>query len=294
MATHSSILAWKISWAREPGGLQSTVSRRVGHDWVTGHTHQYGKCGCDPWVEKIPWRRERLSTPGSLAWRIPWPDTPGGLLSVRSTKSRTQLNGQHFCCLIKTFLWGRFYTQFNDGGKRLKKQKLTPAGWSSKWLKLQNWPLWPSNQFRFLSPGLWERQCSQEQWLEATPKGTLILTRERQSGVNPHWFEFFTIAIGSVSRKTYFVILIIVVLPWRKCGAGPARFRKGSISHLLWQGSQRSIACNTVLTGDTSFVTRMLLPRDISMFPRVIQLTLCINMTMACHSPWACKESNKT
>ena len=32
MATHSSILAWKIAWAEEPGGLQSMGSQRVRHD----------------------------------------------------------------------------------------------------------------------------------------------------------------------------------------------------------------------------------------------------------------------
>ena len=32
MATHSSILAWRISWTEEPGGLQSMGSQRVGHD----------------------------------------------------------------------------------------------------------------------------------------------------------------------------------------------------------------------------------------------------------------------
>ena len=32
MATHSSILAWKIPWMEEPGGLQSMGSQRVGHD----------------------------------------------------------------------------------------------------------------------------------------------------------------------------------------------------------------------------------------------------------------------
>ena len=31
MATHSSTLAWKISWMEEPGGLQSMGSQRVGH-----------------------------------------------------------------------------------------------------------------------------------------------------------------------------------------------------------------------------------------------------------------------
>ena len=33
MATHSSILAWKIPGMREPGGLPSMGSHRVGHDW---------------------------------------------------------------------------------------------------------------------------------------------------------------------------------------------------------------------------------------------------------------------
>ena len=32
MATHSSILFWKISWIQEPDGLQSMGSQRVGHD----------------------------------------------------------------------------------------------------------------------------------------------------------------------------------------------------------------------------------------------------------------------
>ena len=32
MATHSSILAGRIPWTKEPGGLQSMGSQRVGHD----------------------------------------------------------------------------------------------------------------------------------------------------------------------------------------------------------------------------------------------------------------------
>ena len=32
MATHSSILAWKIPWTEEPVGLQSIGLQRVGHD----------------------------------------------------------------------------------------------------------------------------------------------------------------------------------------------------------------------------------------------------------------------
>ena len=41
MATHSSILAWKISWTKEPGGLQSMGSQRVGHDWATNIILKY-------------------------------------------------------------------------------------------------------------------------------------------------------------------------------------------------------------------------------------------------------------
>ena len=37
MAAHSSILAWRIPWREETGGLQSVGSQRVGHDWETKH-----------------------------------------------------------------------------------------------------------------------------------------------------------------------------------------------------------------------------------------------------------------
>ena len=33
MATHSNVLAWRIPVTREPGGLPSMMSHRVGHDW---------------------------------------------------------------------------------------------------------------------------------------------------------------------------------------------------------------------------------------------------------------------
>ena len=46
-ATHSSILAWRIPWTEEPGGLQSMGLQRVGHDWglslaFTFHVHWVG------------------------------------------------------------------------------------------------------------------------------------------------------------------------------------------------------------------------------------------------------------
>ena len=48
MATHSSILAWKIPWMEEPGRLPSMGSQRVWHDWAWRHI------SC-PWTRVCMW-----------------------------------------------------------------------------------------------------------------------------------------------------------------------------------------------------------------------------------------------
>ena len=40
MANHSSVLAWRILWTEEPGGLQSTGSQRIGHNLVIKRQQQ--------------------------------------------------------------------------------------------------------------------------------------------------------------------------------------------------------------------------------------------------------------
>ena len=76
MAPHSSTLAWKIPWMEEPGGLQSTGSRRFGHDWATSlslftfHFHALEK--------------EMATHSSVLAWRTPGTGEPGGLQSMGS------------------------------------------------------------------------------------------------------------------------------------------------------------------------------------------------------------------
>ena len=40
MATHSSILAWRVPWTEEPSGLQSIGSQRVGYDSTHVHTRE--------------------------------------------------------------------------------------------------------------------------------------------------------------------------------------------------------------------------------------------------------------
>ena len=41
MATHSSILTWKIPWTEKPGGLESMGLQRVGHDWARAHARTH-------------------------------------------------------------------------------------------------------------------------------------------------------------------------------------------------------------------------------------------------------------
>ena len=79
MATHSSVLAWRIPGTGEPGGLLSVGSHRVGHDWSDLAAAAEGFSA-------------KAMAPHSsvLAWRIPGMAEPVGLLSLGS-KSRTQL-----------------------------------------------------------------------------------------------------------------------------------------------------------------------------------------------------------
>ena len=100
LAPHSSTPAWKIPWAEEPGGLQSTGSPRVGHDWRL-HFHFSLSCigegnsnplqcsclenprGRGAWwasVHGVAKSRTRLTTSLSLFtfmhWRRKWQPTP--------------------------------------------------------------------------------------------------------------------------------------------------------------------------------------------------------------------------
>ena len=53
MATHSSILAWKIPGTEEPGGLPSMGSQRVGHNLATKHTHTCMYIGTSPVAQRL-------------------------------------------------------------------------------------------------------------------------------------------------------------------------------------------------------------------------------------------------
>ena len=82
ITTHSGVLAWRIPWTEEPGGLQSTRSQRVRHDWsnwtYTHSTHIFNIfsylikfqkvhcCCCFSVAKSCPTLRDPMdcSTPG--------------------------------------------------------------------------------------------------------------------------------------------------------------------------------------------------------------------------------------
>ena len=53
MATHSSILAWRIPWTEEPGRLQSMGLQRVRHDWAT-NTFLFSDSWRCSWILRYP------------------------------------------------------------------------------------------------------------------------------------------------------------------------------------------------------------------------------------------------
>ena len=82
MATHSNILAWRIPWTEELGGLQFMESQRVGYDWACTRTHAHTHAsgfGRDAW-SRGPGRGE--GSGGN------WSSYPGDWSSMSLRKSR--------------------------------------------------------------------------------------------------------------------------------------------------------------------------------------------------------------
>ena len=74
MATHCSVLAWRMPGTGEPGGLLSMGSHRVGHDWS------------DLAAAVLFLEKEMATHSSVLAWRIPGTADPGELRSMGSQR----------------------------------------------------------------------------------------------------------------------------------------------------------------------------------------------------------------
>ena len=90
VAPHSSTLAWKIPWMEEPGGLQSTGSLRVGHDWATS-----------------------LSLFTFMRWRRKW--QPTQVFLPRESQGWGSLVGCH--------LWGRTESDTTEATQQQQQQQ---------------------------------------------------------------------------------------------------------------------------------------------------------------------------
>ena len=150
MATHSSTLAWNLTWTEEPGGLQSRRSQRVGQDWVTS-----------------------LSLFTFMHWRRKWHPTPvflpgesqgisGGLRVYGVTQSQSRLKWLRLSSISRSKELNDTYSSVNTAPKLprgsycvtkesgaccklpeqvaelLKEFQDPPAGWgqNNTWLKI--------------------------------------------------------------------------------------------------------------------------------------------------------------
>ena len=104
MATHSSVLAWRIPGMQKPGGLPSMGSHRVRHDWndlgvaaymylggyLSGSVVKNPSAMQEVWIRSLgredPMEEKMATHSSTLAWRIPWTEEPGQLQPIGSQK----------------------------------------------------------------------------------------------------------------------------------------------------------------------------------------------------------------
>ena len=108
MATHASILAWRIPWAEEPGGLQSIGLQRVRHDWIT---NIYIQTYLD--TLKWTWAKLHLASISSYLIRKPWWCFRSNCMSISSDlTSNSPRNGWIFfipqCSITMEMVPGHF------------------------------------------------------------------------------------------------------------------------------------------------------------------------------------------
>ena len=104
MATHSSTLAWRILWTEEPGGLLSTGSHRVRHDW--------SDLACMHALEK-----EMATHSSVLAWRIPGTGEPDGLPSMGSHRVRQDWSDLAAAVAVKLYSQTHELSVFSPSNK---------------------------------------------------------------------------------------------------------------------------------------------------------------------------------
>ena len=92
MATHFSVLAWRIPWTERPGRLQSMESHRVGHNWsdlavaaayLVKNPLEMQETRVQSLGWEVPLEKGMATHSSILAWRIPWTEEPGSPWSCK-------------------------------------------------------------------------------------------------------------------------------------------------------------------------------------------------------------------
>ena len=114
MATHSSVLAWRIPGTGEPGGLPTMGSHRVGHDWSDLASKQASKQAklWSDWSEDDPFRGMRgPSSPLPITHICVCEDR---FSSQASTKTFLKIECRSRYENSAVFIWGRYQRRFQN------------------------------------------------------------------------------------------------------------------------------------------------------------------------------------
>ena len=97
MATHFSILTWKIPWMEEPSGLHPMVLQRVGYDWVTEQSHSvqllsHVQLFATPWTASTPHFPVQHQLLKLAQTHVHWVSEQAQNVLITSNSSATALN----------------------------------------------------------------------------------------------------------------------------------------------------------------------------------------------------------
>ena len=126
MAIHSSILAWRIPWTEDAGGLQSIALQRVGHDWINS-THAQTECREQASRDRRGFQKRK----GMLQGQSLWVQEPIKFLILSEDESNFRWN-----LPPKMFTYFKILSRaqlppfsFSRRKKRPKEQALLPSLW---------------------------------------------------------------------------------------------------------------------------------------------------------------------
>ena len=156
MATHSRVLAWRIPETREPGGLPSMGSHRVGHDWSDLAVAAVVMYGCESWTIKKA-ECQRINAFELWCWRrllrVPWTLRSSNQSILKEISPGFSLEGlmlklklQYFGHLMwradsfeKTLMLGKIEGRRRRGCQKMRWWMASLTQWTWVWINSRIW-----------------------------------------------------------------------------------------------------------------------------------------------------------